>query len=64
MRLLPPISDSEEDDPLTYGLMPLELKAEASELGAGLLGEGECCPPPHFRLQLLMMMVMMMMIPL
>lgn len=46
MSLLQPISDSEEDDPLTYGLMPPELKAKASELKAGLPAEGECCRLP------------------
>lgn len=38
MRLLQHISDNKEDDPLTYGVMPLELKA----VRAGLLDGTEC----------------------
>lgn len=52
MRLLQHISDSEEEDPLTYGVMPPELKAEGlcemahvrwegSAVRAGLLDEGD-----------------------
>lgn len=44
MRLLRRISDSEEEDPLTYGLMPPELKAEGlccvRWLMSGRLGGG------------------------